>query len=175
MNPNNYEIQQKRAKYRKIRLIEKSGGGCEKCGYNENLSVIEFHHKNDNKSFPLDSRRLSNTSWDRILNEFEKCVCLCANCHRETHNPKMKIEEVKSNLDETYNPNKSFENECIDCGEIIYPSSKRCKSCYQKSREKINWPSTKWLKQKVNEYSYSALSRRLGVSGNAIKKRIQNH
>lgn len=176
MNPNNYKVQQNRAKYRKIRLIEKAGGGCEQCGYNNNISALVFHHVDeDNKNFGLDSRRLSNTSWSKILNEFEKCKCLCANCHRETHNPTQKLSNVKQNLKEKYNPNQNYENNCIDCGVIISPRADRCKSCGYKSREKINWPPTNWLVEKSSEYSFRALSRRLGVSGNAIRKRIKNH
>jgi ribosomal protein S14 len=173
-NRNNYEVQKKRAKYRKMMLIEKAGGECKKCGYSKNIAALDFHHTKD-KKFRLDSRHLSNSSWDRILREFEKCILLCANCHREHHNPNFTKDKVKLELDETYNPKKSTENRCSECGTIISSKAKMCVPCFRKSREKIKWPETSWLEEKALEYSFSALSRRLGVSGNAIRKRIKNH
>lgn len=69
-----------------------SGGCCEICGYNKNYSALQFHHLNpENKTFNIDARMLSNTKWDSIIKEWEKCKLLCANCHFEIHNPENKI------------------------------------------------------------------------------------
>ena len=41
----------------------KRGGKCEHCGYNANLSALEFHHKNpEEKEFQVDIRAFSNYS-----------------------------------------------------------------------------------------------------------------
>ena len=70
-----------------------------------------------------------------------------------------------------------IKGECKDCGKEILPESKRCKSCEMKHRSetKIDWPKTEWIEEMVEKYSYLALSRRLGVSDNGIRKRIKNH
>lgn len=77
------------------------------------------------------------------------------------------------------NERRKNENYCIDCNTEISLGSKRCQSCENKRRKnkdtKINWPKTEWLEKMADEYSYLALSRRLGVSDNAIRKRIRNH
>jgi hypothetical protein len=89
LNTNTYARQVEKSKSRKFKLIELRGNiGCEKCGYIKNISALDFHHKNSNeKSFQLDSRTLGNKSWNQILEEFDKCSILCANCHREEHYP----------------------------------------------------------------------------------------
>lgn len=93
---NTYHSQTIRSYKRKIALIELSGGGCQRCGYNKNISALHFHHRNPNeKLFQLDSRKLSNTKWDIILEEHSKCDLLCGNCHSEEHNPEMDINNVK--------------------------------------------------------------------------------
>ena len=66
------------------------GGCCENCGYDKNLAALQFHHRNPHeKTFGLDVRKLSNTRWDSILIEAEKCDLLCGNCHMEEHYPDM--------------------------------------------------------------------------------------
>lgn len=67
-------------------MIKLLGGCCSKCGYNKNYTALEFHHIKD-KSFGLDSRKISNTSMDKLLNELKKCILLCSNCHKEHHYP----------------------------------------------------------------------------------------
>src|SRR5271165_3778751 len=89
---NTYYYQTVRSLERKLYLIDKRGGKCEKCGYNKNVTALEFHHKNPNeKEKNLDSRILSNNKMNWILQEFEKCLVLCANCHREFHNPDLEM------------------------------------------------------------------------------------
>lgn len=52
-----------------------------------------------------------------------------------------------------------------------------CKSCASTVLQptKIDWTSVKDLIQMVSESSYLAVSKQLGVSDNAVKKRIRNH
>ena len=87
---NCYEYQKARAIYRKKLIITLKGGKCGGCGYSKNLAAMELHHNDpQNKSFQLDARHLSNSSMERIFEELTKCVLLCANCHREYHNPEL--------------------------------------------------------------------------------------
>jgi hypothetical protein len=92
---NTYHSQTIRAYRRKLSLIEKAGGSCNRCGYNKNIAALEFHHLNPSeKEGKLDMRTLSNRSMDYINEEFSKCELLCSNCHRELHNPEMDLDLI---------------------------------------------------------------------------------
>ena len=83
---NFFSRQKERALKIKQKLVELKGGGCSKCGYNKCIYALDFHHINpETKSFPLSQRELGNHSEEKIYQEAEKCVLLCANCHREEH------------------------------------------------------------------------------------------
>ena len=72
----------RRKKLREM-AIEYKSGKCQICGYNKCLQALEFHHLDPKgKDFPLSG---STKSWDNIKNELDKCILLCANCHREIH------------------------------------------------------------------------------------------
>ena len=91
-NHQSYVKQQERALKRKKELVDIFGGCCSICGYKNNYSALEFHHLDPNtKDNNLDSRKLSNSTWSWCLNESKKCILLCSNCHREHHNPQLKI------------------------------------------------------------------------------------
>lgn len=92
-NANTNSRQKDISKKRKKILIDMHGGGCIVCGYNKNSAVLQFHHRNpEEKTFNLDSRKLSNTKWESILLESAKCDLMCSNCHIELHNPDKFIE-----------------------------------------------------------------------------------
>jgi hypothetical protein len=92
-----YPKQKDRAIIRKLHLVELSGGACAICGYNKNITAFHFHHLDPSKKrFRMDSQAISNRSWQSILEEFEKCILLCGNCHAELHNPDLIYEDLKA-------------------------------------------------------------------------------
>lgn len=118
MNPNNYKQQKLRGLKRKLEAIESLGGSCSKCGYNKNISALDFHHLNPKeKDFSLDIRKFSNFSNGKLLKELDKCVLLCANCHREEHNPSLdrkNIDLLKKSLTKI-SLNHLTGTECPNC------------------------------------------------------------
>jgi hypothetical protein len=84
----NYVSQQQRGRQRRRLLIQQKSGRCQLCGYNRNEAALAFHHLDPGiKSFPLDLRNCSNTTWEALVTESLKCLLLCLNCHAEIHNP----------------------------------------------------------------------------------------
>lgn len=56
---------------------------CAKCG-DERSYVLDFHHINpEEKEFTIGKLRCG--AKETLQKEIDKCVCLCANCHREFH------------------------------------------------------------------------------------------
>ncbi len=75
----------------KLMAVEYKGGKCQnpECNYNKCIDALEFHHLYD-KDFGI-STDGHIRSWERIKIELDKCLLLCANCHREVHANILKI------------------------------------------------------------------------------------
>jgi hypothetical protein len=55
------------------------------CGYSRYNGVFDFHHIDGKaKDFGVSLDGLTR-SWERVERELNKCVLVCANCHREIH------------------------------------------------------------------------------------------
>lgn len=75
----------KRRKVLRQHAVEYKGGKCILCGYNKCIDALEFHHSNSgNKDFGLSQKGITR-SWQKVRAELDKCVLICANCHREIH------------------------------------------------------------------------------------------
>ncbi len=75
---------QTRMKKYKVILIEYLGGCCKICGYDKCPNALDFHHTKDKKE--MISRMLANCNGlKKLKQEADKCILLCANCHRELH------------------------------------------------------------------------------------------
>lgn len=67
---------------RKAEAVAYKGGRCLRCGYAGSVAVFDFHHvEPDKKLFEI--ARMKKRSFGFIKAELDKCVLLCANCHRE--------------------------------------------------------------------------------------------
>lgn len=74
--------------------IEYKGEKCEICGYNRCKEALDFHHLiPEEKEFKISDRNLPTSDWPRIKKELDKCILVCANCHREIHNNYINLEE----------------------------------------------------------------------------------
>lgn len=58
---------------------------CAKCG-DQRGYLLEYHHSDPTQKENGIARMVSNNyQLDKVYDEIEKCVVLCANCHREFH------------------------------------------------------------------------------------------
>ena len=81
----NVEAVDKRRKKVKQMAIEYKGGCCQECGYDKCVDALEFHHLDPTqKDFGIGTKGYTR-SWEKVKIELDKCVMLCANCHREVH------------------------------------------------------------------------------------------
>jgi predicted HNH restriction endonuclease len=85
-----YDIGDRMATRKQIKdlAIEYKGRTCEICGYGDHLphyssNAMDFHHISDfTKEFSISDKM---TSFEMLKDELDKCVLVCARCHRELH------------------------------------------------------------------------------------------
>jgi hypothetical protein len=127
-------------------------------------------------------------------NRLENLCILCANCHSLTetygktkeyleHGPKPKKIVVRkrrrgNGTKPTSEPKcrvrERVKSQC-GCGNRKAYEAKTCRECYESTRRecKIDWPDTQELVVMLDASSYLEVGRRLGVSDNAIRKRLR--
>jgi len=89
----------------------KRGLSCASCGYSEKTkktftpSALEFHHPNKDKTTTVSNMVNQNGyALPKIVAEIEKCLVLCAVCHREHHagTLDLKNKETLKNVSKNY-------------------------------------------------------------------------
>ena len=67
--------------------------GCATCGYNAHPAALEFNHIDPSQKTANVADKITSWSWERVLEEVDKCEVLCSNCHHihsyETHYTKL--------------------------------------------------------------------------------------
>jgi len=77
------------------RVVESLGDiplRCVHCGYDEHFECLDLHHVNpEDKEIGVSALR--GSSYERIKREVDKCVILCAICHRLLHANKITLQK----------------------------------------------------------------------------------
>lgn len=69
----------------KEELVKYKGGKCEICGYDKCIGALDFHHLDPSKKDFAISNSNIYKNLDKLKEEVDKCILVCANCHREIH------------------------------------------------------------------------------------------
>jgi hypothetical protein len=163
----------------KLECVKYKGGKCEICGYDKCVYALEFHHSNPEKKEFNISRIKSTIFSIRIKTELDKCTMLCSNCHREEHYGDAESYESLTLVSDIYDVERGKGRKtyfCVDCNtRISGAKATRCRKCHLKTTEVITWPSVEEIRKLLKTNSYRGVGRILGVSDNAIKKRLKSH
>jgi 5-methylcytosine-specific restriction endonuclease McrA len=82
----------KRRRKIKTMAIAYKGGECQICGYKKFQGALDLHHLDPRiKKFAIGDKGYTR-SWAVVRAELDKCVLLCANCHREIEGGIIRIE-----------------------------------------------------------------------------------
>ena len=165
-------------RFKKESLVAVSGGECQRCGYKASMAALDFHHLIESeKSFALSDGY--SFSLRKLFEEMKKCVCLCANCHRELHadcfdNSTLRIifnEELASEiLEKTEIKSKEFNN-CVDCNKQLSNNiAERCPKCASKNQRTVLRPDRDELKTMIRTMAFSRIGEKYSVADNTIRK-----
>lgn len=83
------------ARSRRRAILALAGDACCRCGYSEFPAALDFHHVSDDKEHTV-SRLAHQGKWGDVVAEAEKCILLCANCHRGLHSGEWELERLSS-------------------------------------------------------------------------------
>lgn len=161
----------------KKRIIESMGGSCVICGYNKCQSGLALHHLDPkSKDFGLGAVRANIKSWNKIAEELKKCILVCHNCHSEIHENLIKIPSDVKRFNENFIEYKKIKTSlCKMCKIEMSNKNIYCSNeCLNKSKCKVNW-SLIDLKKELETKSITQISEELGISYNAVAKRIKKY
>ena len=169
-----YWYQSSRLKDRKRKALELLGKKCQICGYNKNMSALDFHHLDPSKK-EYGWSQFKKYKWENVIKELKKCIILCKNCHAEIHSPSNTLLEVQNchnnRLDISLKPKEIIlTGKCPNCNKEVYGTKYCSVECVSEARRKIKRPDKKQLLKDVEELGYSGTGRKYGVSDNAIRK-----
>lgn len=169
-----YPLHQYHAKVRGYARVAYAGPlACFDCGYSLHVAIC---HVRDLSKFPL-------TATIAEVNEPGNLVALCPTHHWEFDNGYLSVGGVmkpKSKWRKTGAP-VDVGPKCLDCPAPVRLEGTRCRSCGNKFAAansprptKVEWPSTVQLIRMVADSNWEAVGRKLGVSGNAVRKRVKS-
>ena len=151
---------------------------------------LEFHHIDPKIKDGAVSKLLHAKSIKKAIPEINKCVVLCANCHRKFHAGLAEFDISKQcNEDLNYwqKQYKKYKQNVIkkdreyttttyycECGVIVSAKNVNCIKCAGLKQRRAQRPPLKQLQQEVKELGYCGTGRKYGISDNGIRKWLKS-
>jgi hypothetical protein len=156
-------------KRKKIDAVNAFGGCCCICGYDKCINALEFHHLDKSTKEETPSHVIMKWKWDRVVKELEKCILVCANCHREIH-----AKETSDKDLDLYNYVKPWlKKECNYCTKEFKTKDEGQKFCSHVcstySQRKVKHPTKEELSELIKTTNWTQLGKMFGVSDNAVR------
>ena len=172
---------------RKANLVKVCGDKCNLCGYNKTIAALEFHHINpEDKEYNIAAKGTCH-QLETDLKEAQKCILVCANCHREIHenlynkdfllSNRIFIEDIANALIEERNKlQEKTHYYCKTCGKEISRGAIYCSECVKETRRVVqDRPNREELKQLIRAMPFTHIGKQYGVSDNTIRKWCKNY
>ena len=171
---------------RKENLIKIAGNKCNICGYDKVIGALEFHHLiPEEKEYGISAKGTCHDI-EKDLKEIQKCILVCANCHREIHNNCFSLDELKNfqifNQELAQQLKEDRDKKlgiipkekvfCSNCGIEITGQgiTGMCSKCVSQSNRISKRPSREELKNLIRNKPFTQIGKQFGVSDNAIRK-----
>ena len=156
-------------------LVQSFGSQCYCCHNSFPAWVYDFHHLNPKeKSFGLGANGITRSK-DAYAKEAQKCIMVCANCHRMIEHGGIELIDAESN----FNPSVYY--------QTIEEEAKASRSYNKKQRDKIKdsnkrenkegalkrevvYPTREQLKELIRTTSFIKIGKMYGFSDNAVRK-----
>jgi len=157
-------------KKKKLIAVEAFGGKCCKCGYDKCTEALEFHHLEKSEKEESPSYIIMRWSFEKAKKELDKCILVCANCHREIHAAEK--ESISIDLQKYYRP--WIDKTCKHCEKEF--STKNTKqiycsiTCNKIDTRKVERPTKEMLAELMKTTNWTQLGRMFKVSDNAVRK-----
>lgn len=161
-------------------LIECFDGKCNKCGYNNCLKAMDFHHLKD-KEISFAAAFSNQCKWSLLTAEAAKCILLCCRCHREIHAGMWKIEDIVLNKFDAekaaqYNPAVvESSGKCPICQKDVFGTITCSLACAGKKRSKCKWPEKDEFILLRAVKSRSQIAKAMSVTETAVRKREKKY
>ena len=167
----------------------KSQWKCCVCQENESV-CLDFHHPDKTQKERNVSYFASVKNIESIVQEINKCVCVCANCHRKIHANLINVADnnlvsvtveqflEKFNAIKETTPDigkrkryKADPKTCQDCGKEVWKGATRCRNCAGKLvPHKVPHPTKEELFKLLWEIPTLHIAKTYGVSHTTIAK-----
>lgn len=156
-------------------LVQSFGNQCYCCHNSFPDWVYDFHHLNpQEKSFGLSGSGITRSK-DAYAKEAQKCIMVCANCHRMIEHGGIELIDVESN----FNPSiyyqtieeeaKASKNHNKEQRNKIKDSNKR-ENKEGALKRKTVYPTREQLKDLIRTTSFLKIGNMYGFSDNAVRK-----
>ena len=139
-------------------------------------SALELHHKNAaQKDFSFGSIIANPKAWSKLVTELQKCVLVCANCHRELHAGLAIVPNTAAVFNKSFSVYKTTEpqDKCPRCGTMKPARQRYCSvTCSGKARRKVDWDNIDLDGLIKAGTSVLQIAKQYGVWENAVRRQI---